>query len=79
MYLDANWYYVKDEAERAAREHDEKEYRRLYGVPVDTYCGDDLTDQTFQQTLFLITLTGRVGTGTICPGLDLPTCRLRHG
>lgn len=52
LYLDANWYYVKDEAERAAREHDEKEYRRLYGVPVDTYCGDDLTDQTFQQTLF---------------------------
>lgn len=52
LYVDANWYYVKDEAEQVARDRDEAEYRRLYGSPVDTYCGDAATDQAFQQTLF---------------------------
>lgn len=52
LYLDANWYYVKDEAEQAARKRDEDAYRRLYGDPVDTYCGDAETEKAFQQTLF---------------------------
>ena len=37
LYVDANWYYVKDEAEQVARDRDEAEYRRLYGSPVDTW------------------------------------------
>lgn len=52
LYLDANWFYVKDEADRAARERDEAAYRRLYGAPVDTYRGDAATERAFQQTLF---------------------------
>lgn len=52
LYLDANWHYKKDRELLKAIQKDEQEYRKLYGMPINTYKGDERTEEEFKNVLY---------------------------
>ena len=80
LYVDANWYYVKDEAEQVviltAMKRNTADCTAALSIRIVVMLPQI---RRFSRRCFLITSTGRSGTGNICRNSGLLTCRLRHG